>query len=1329
MGVLKLKNNIIPKIFIILSIMFVFAIGLGLKVHAASDDGSDLSFYTRSSEVMKAFSAALAPSDDTSTVSGSSDFEMTAGGKKGKEILPGQAGGLLGYSDSSKDQKGITGWLTSSFSNSSSTFSYSQLANIAKPDGGIATTFRSYAYYGKALSDMGLDKTTTDGGGIVNLLFGLLLQGIYQLASLAPLIFKIAIKFLKILNPFMLFDTALNFGTTHSSFLGNAVSVVSTFYNTIKNLSLIGVIPIFFGLMIFSILVFRATKASNKIWRYVFRVFIIVGAIPLIGGSYTGLLNRLDEGSSTGSKYADYMIYSSFVDFEGWAKTTRLAPPNGTDSQASSDAISVDKNGNTNNPIPSRKLILKINALSHSNISDIANGYDKDNNIWNVTSSKQGSETANESFRSTVMDLLTRYTHGDVFTSSDYEGYAKAAINAKINQEANSKPDKEKSKAVNQMFTMDNGKLTDYASMGLFGGDGVNSNTNPDLGSKPDDVMTQYSSYSIYNAGYLDWDSSTGVYSTTNSINVNYSDVQPIGAGSEGAGLTPLAMYNYLNTEFNSKSMTVYSSEKASSAFVKRSHYSVVFAGGGIASVIGMISLICVLLCFTALSLIYAFGMLKVGIYSIPKIVTAVFGTTLGSIPSFAKLLVSTIVLILEIVGTMLLYSISESLVVSFVSGINTFTDAMGLTKSGVIIASATTIMINIFSMILAILVTWFSIKNRSKFVKIMEELANDSIKKIMGGLDNTVNNGNAFHDGGRGLNDSMSKGVGAMSQAGAAIADPTQQGGPNGQKSAKPNGVKQLLSESFKENNDMADKLARTGNYDKQTTAQKVSNSAEIFGRKMGSKLKDKGLDFVGLEGHNLERDREYAKDKSRAMDHMLMNDMQTDALNDIQGYNFSDDEAYMSEMAQLDTDKNADSVFGSEFDSGDQHSDDNQNGGPDQSGQNADQQFEQAQGNQEQAQAGESADDSKDSKSGESILHKPTQEDLKRATEGAAAGGFAGAASAVAAGRIKDKVADKMGDSGKAAKAAADAFNGDFNGAKDFAKSKILNDTDSKSDIGNDTNGKENRRSRYADKPNSTGSNQGSREKRKADNKAARAEVLPSFKRGLKQGVSRQYSTGASLNPTVKAYSDSLHDSISGVSAHQKRIDAASKLKAKNIPNYNVYRDRLRQMDDSMAKAKDAEIKAKNNLSKIQGAGESPDKAKMIASAKSEIQDNRNRYQSLATRKSELQKLAPAFMQQKGMVVRNVTNKPFTGNPDAVLDSLNELSRNQKLIVNNRNKADANSRKAIQTAGQRMSAIRNELSNSGFNVSGLTTMRNVDEFKSQFKAAYDDFKNGNGN
>ena len=55
-----------------------------------------------------------------------------------------------------------------------------------------------------------------------------------------------------------------------------------------------------------------------------------------------------------------------------------------------------------------------------------------------------------------------------------------------------------------------------------------------------------------------------------------------------------------------------------------------------------------------------------------------------------------------------------------------------------------------------------------------------------------------------------------------------------------------------------MADKLARTGNYDKQTTAQKASNSAEIFGRKMGSKLKDQALGLVGLEGHLHARHRQ---------------------------------------------------------------------------------------------------------------------------------------------------------------------------------------------------------------------------------------------------------------------------------------------------------------------------------------------------------------------------------------------------------------------------------------------------------------------------------------
>ena len=1348
---LNRKNKAIPKVFISLFLSLFIICGATL---AHADGKIDVSFYERSSAVMQAFGNALAPSEDGGSMSGTSYLLVRA---DKKSINAGQAAGLLGYADKSSDQKGVVGWLTSAFSNSSSTFSYDQLSKIPLPDGTTVTkndngevtqqnALTTYAYYGKALDTMGLDKTTADGGGVFNKIFGLFVQGVYMLSSLAPLMFSVALKFLMILNPFMLFDTVLDFGSESDSILGAAAGYVGKLYTTITNFSTGFLIPIFFAVMLFSVFIFRSTKASNKIWRYVLRVFVIVTAVPLIGATYTGTLNNLKENTTTSSKYADYLVYSSFVDFEGWAKQTRLAPPNFDFGVNDTKAIAVKANGDIDgSKIPSKSLVLAINGLSHPDVIFFDGSSDTKDNIWNTIGAEGGKD--DDRLKSSVSDMLKRYTNGDLYTSADYEGYVKSSINEKM-MTSNGKSDESATKSIYKMITISPEEFGKKDELGIFGDDPDFDNNTPD---KPDDDFMGKYRYSIYNAGELTRDPTTNAYKTATNPELSGYKVEPIGQGSSGAGLTPLGMYNYLNTDFNTMSMTVYSSEKSSSAFVKRSHYSVVFAGDGIGLFVGMISLIAVMMCLTVVSLVYSFGMIRIAFASIPRITAGVFGTTFGSLGSFAKLLVSTIILIIEIVGSMFLYSVTESIMVSIMASLDTLESLMGLGGNGNFLSATTTILTNMFTIILAVIIMIVSIKNRNKFVKIFEEVANEAIKKLMGGLDNVTNNGNAFHDGGAGMQKAINDGASNYGRNAAisADADKTQNG--RGQNSEKKGGIVQLAKDAIGENNRLSHKMARSGEFDAQTPSQAMANSSEILGRKMGAALKDKALGFIGLEGHNLERDNEYAKQKEHALDEYLRPEMQRDALDDVQGYKQSDDDAYNEELraAGLDPESSDTDPFmrGTDADNtGMADSDSGRGARVDENGNPVD---ENGKSKASDVEAGKTQDDKGGIKS--ELLKKPNMKDVERAKNGASAGGYMGAGAAVVGGRVKDAVSKKAVDKMKEKLSSNDdsassvMADKDHKDDKSGIKSELLKKPNIK-DVERAKNGasaggymgagaavaggriKDAVSKKAVDTmKGKASSNNGSKSNNKTglkskvkDYASATKEVGPGFKRGFGQAMNHKYNVSGSSD-----YKQSLHRALAGSDAMSARNKSMAVLKKNGISSYGDYKSKLFDIDKGIESAKKNESKYASDVAKL---GATPDgrSSEQYQRASTNLATAQTQRASLLNQRKTLHSHASGLLQQKGLAINGVTSRPFTGNPNAALSMIGELRSLQNQSGNFRGKSDSKSRKELGNITNKMSDIRNELSNSGFVVSKLNSLREIDTFKHQFEDGYTDFFKG---
>lgn len=686
----------------------------------------DFSMYNRASEIATAFGTDMAPSTDEDAADKSPWLDGN--------LNAGNAGGLLGYSrELSEDEEGIMGWITSRFSANSMTYNYSQLVSLGGSDSNPETNkLLAYGLYGSQLQSIGL--INAGDIGLIQKGVSFVFSGMFWIAQLVPFIFNLILKLLVLLNPFQLFFGA--FGLIDSlgvPFLSDISNMISSLYSIIQNISIVVTIPILIGMTAVSIFMFSG-NAGKKVLRVFVRVFMIFAGLPLIAMTYTSVIEDLSDNMDTGGSFANYVILTQFVDSENWMKDTRLAPTvdNPITLKGSYPNIALL-------PSVSRETVLEINTKrvyggsvlgDLSNVGTISDAFDHDD----TTSFAPAQATR-------ARELLNRYRSGDRFSASDYEGYLKAELDRRI-----------PTADIATMFEPGVSDFTDHDAYGdMFEAEaGVG-----DFG----DIQ-----YSIYNFGSLDVvdDVFTGA-----NLDANVSGVSGIygvepstvsGHTGQPLGLSPLAMYNFLNTDFGITSMTVYSPETSASAWSSNDYASVSSANVGFFGFMYTLESMVLILGSVLLGLFYALGLIQIIISSLPRILSGVFGTAVGSLAMVTKLLVSTVVLILEIIGSMVMYMVFDGLLLSVLRSsetlISTLTSQSGYTAlqaAGGLLKSAVVI-------ILGTSIVFFAIKNRTKFAKMVEEVTTDLITKLMSGLDNSMNQGNMFHDG---------QGVGRAASAG----------------------------------------------------------------------------------------------------------------------------------------------------------------------------------------------------------------------------------------------------------------------------------------------------------------------------------------------------------------------------------------------------------------------------------------------------------------------------------------------------------------------------------------------------------------------------------
>lgn len=658
----------------------------------------------------------------------------------------------------------------------------------------------------------------------VPLLFGLMidvLQAFNPFALLAPGV-----------NATSLANSELKLNVGNENNFATLKNTLGQWYSDFYNFSWEIVIPISFLVLVTSIMLMRQfwnKGGASKIKKYLIRVVFLMIGIPLCGGCYTAALDSLGNLTSVDNGQATRVVASTFVDFESWVRNGRLAVPEGACIQIDMGKSEGSVHGPTSNSMYStRANAFYINKTfsyyyltgepPFAGATDITETASWNESIIESSGSVSESTTSGSSNRkgllgwldnvkeeindnnsqskenttiATTIDILKRYMSAEYYYGSDYETEVKSQLTYLAASDEYGPYIRDTFKfsskldyfyaSLSSEYGADSAEIPReigrhrFRDMSDFYGDYVE-----ELGSSALKDRTKLSGFmpNIFANGGLVLDDKSNKYvnrtDNTNKSSSNagktttFTNDTLYGLTTE-QGLSTVSMFNYLNTSFESASLTVFSSEKASSGFVRKGHNSVSLVGTGLTSFMYWLNTLILLGLFTVIGYFYGFSIIFGNLKRSLRLICAVPGALLGSIRSIARIITYTVIMILEILVTMFAYFLVTELLMDITGIIETpFIEALDSISSGTLfglsvnlnIVGMTPILIIlslVISFIVYILTVILALRLRKKLVRSLDEMAANWIDKFMDTRSGAIPSG--------------SKLPGLISKAGGAVA------------------------------------------------------------------------------------------------------------------------------------------------------------------------------------------------------------------------------------------------------------------------------------------------------------------------------------------------------------------------------------------------------------------------------------------------------------------------------------------------------------------------------------------------------------------------------
>lgn len=711
---------------LILLLVFPLALLLGISGTALADNESDensqtsqdpeidgLSFYRLSSSMTALFSTAQEPGSNVGLGVDDTTWEALLQN-------PASAGSMLGYPD--ENYNPIMGWLDSRIAQSSNSVGYSSL--VGSTDSGVSGEkgARDYALYGATLNGLGLDGTSTGLSlGFFSWLAGGLILILFAIAAAVDALWSIILKTLIWINPFRLIYDAVNAlsGPTYADGmtagegapnlpgpLDTVVTWINIIYSHLIQASWNYIIPVFVGAFFISILLFKGMNKGSALKKLLLRMFFIVLGIPLLGSMYSGVLNVMSEAADQENSAAAQVVLSTYVDFEGWAMDQRLRVPK------SDDAIiewSMEQNapsGESQSSVTNLALLINSEVIGLSSDAVQLTGEDS----WDQSMLAEDGNELEESHYSAVMDILLRYMNGSHVNASSFESEAKSTLTAGTSPQA-------------RVWFQE------------YIGDPETTQEKEDASQNP--LLSVRSGTGLASeereGGRLLFSTSQGTQDCGLELAEDDEDGSP-----KACNLAPLAMYNYLNTDFGPTSYTAYSSGKTSSEATRSIHNSVNLVGTGVMSFVYWINAVVLLGAFVFIGVGYAVALVIANLRRTFQLITAIPFAVVGVVSGIAKVIVYTVAMLMEILITMFMYKLVQSFLLA-IPGLITapFAEAIGdnsgqsnllsfLSHSGFL-----HMVITLLSITVVILFTIMAMRLRKTLVKAVEDTTTKLVEKF----------------------------------------------------------------------------------------------------------------------------------------------------------------------------------------------------------------------------------------------------------------------------------------------------------------------------------------------------------------------------------------------------------------------------------------------------------------------------------------------------------------------------------------------------------------------------------------------------------------------
>lgn len=714
---------VVGVLLIVLTAPLLFALLGGSTAFAddnASEDEDNYSLYQLASNGAGYFSDSNEPGESLGGA-----WEDIA------ESDPGAAGSLLGYGDPTVSQ--FKRWLSAGLSGSTQTITHQTLSQ-----GGDA--FLAYGQFGAANKDLGFDSMSSGViGDILGGFAGSVVWVCYGVALLISGLFFAFIELLKFLNPFVWFSSAVAGVTTSEGTSGGyqqsladgmlncesggdcgspgAFSGIATFigewYGTLVDLSWNFLVPLFLGFLLIGLVLFKKMDRGSAIKKFVVRILFLGLGLPIFGSMYTAVLDGFSESEVDASAGATQVVLSNYVDFNAWAMNSRLLVP---------EDVIIGWNAGKGQADPkstmsARTSALAINIVSHSAYRDAgwdSGGVSSDaTDAWKDASSIDLTQEEPGSWQqvATTLDILKRYISGQETPASDFESGVKGWLSENADED------------VKEDWFNNTGSYGDVQQFGDE--DDPKASEAPMISTQGEGLQSEVTDgvRTFTTKNQEDSAKTCGFMVTTDN-----------GAPAQ-CSMSPLAMYNYLNSSFSSDSLTSFSSENAMSGLVRENHASVSQVGSGPASFMYWANTVTLLGSICLLGIWYALGMVIGALKRTFSLIAAIPFATLGAIAAISKVIIYSVAMILEVILTIFLYQFVSRLIIgvpSIASGplTNLVTENGLLSRLG--LGPVTVVVLTFLSTLLIMAVTFILLRVRKTVLQALDEVVTKLVDKFL---------------------------------------------------------------------------------------------------------------------------------------------------------------------------------------------------------------------------------------------------------------------------------------------------------------------------------------------------------------------------------------------------------------------------------------------------------------------------------------------------------------------------------------------------------------------------------------------------------------------